>query len=280
MNNEALFMQPPSISGGGRCSFLIIHCSEKGTLMSKKLWIGLLIVLVVEVGLAWKAVKPDIAQNIGKVPRWSFTVLELNSRTAITSWLVMGLLIVSAAFIRRRLKQRPGRWQSGFELIVDFFDGLIRDTLGPGNRRYLPLIGSLFVFLWISNLIGVIPMLEEPTRDLNVPMGCMVVVLAVVHISAIRAKGLKKYMKGYAEPFIVLFPLNVIGEMAKGVSLAFRLFGNILGGAIIIVVISSLVRYILLPVGLSLFFGIFVGTIQAFVFAMLSLTYIAVAVND
>ncbi|MCK5734428.1 MAG: F0F1 ATP synthase subunit A, partial [Candidatus Latescibacteria bacterium] len=98
--------------------------------------------------------------------------------------------------------------------------------------------------------------------------------------SAIRAKGLKKYVKGYAEPFVVLFPLNVVGEMAKGVSLAFRLFGNVLGGAIIIVVISSLVRYILLPVGLSLFFGIFVGTIQAFVFAMLSLTYIAVAVND
>ncbi|MCK5119543.1 MAG: F0F1 ATP synthase subunit A [Candidatus Latescibacteria bacterium] len=249
--------------------------------MSKKLWIGLLIVLVVEVGLAWKA---DMTLNIGEVPQWRFMVrgheVVVNSRTAVTSWLVMGLLIVSAALIRRRLKQRPGRWQSVFELIADFFDGLIRDTLGPGNRRYLPLIGSLFVFLWISNLIGVIPTMEEPTRDLNVPMGCMVVVLAVVHFSAIRAKGLKKYVKGYAEPFVVLFPLNVVGEMAKGVSLAFRLFGNVLGGAIIIVVISSLVRYILLPVGLSLFFGIFVGTIQAFVFAMLSLTYIAVAVND
>ena len=79
--------------------------------MSKKLWIGLLIVLVVEVGLAWKA---DITLNIGEVPQWRFMVrgheVVVNSRTAVTSWLVMGLLIVSAALIRRRLKQRPGRW--------------------------------------------------------------------------------------------------------------------------------------------------------------------------
>ena len=249
--------------------------------MSRKIWIGLLIVLVVEVGLAWKA---DMTLHIGEVPQWRFMVkgheVVMNSRTLTTSWLVMGLLIVSAISVRRRLRQRPGRWQSVFELVADFFDGLIRDTLGPGNRGYLPMIGSLFLFLWISNLIGVIPMLEEPTRDLNVPIGCMFVVLVVVHVSAIRAKGLKKYLKGYMQPFFIMFPLNVIGEMAKGVSLAFRLFGNILGGAIIIVVISSLVRYILLPVGLSLFFGIFVGTIQAFVFTMLALTYIAVAVNE
>ncbi|MFH1007580.1 MAG: F0F1 ATP synthase subunit A [Candidatus Latescibacterota bacterium] len=274
--------------------------------MSKKHWIALLVILLVEVGLAWKAPvlevglawkapvvevglvwkvpEENMAEKIGKVQQWEFKVkghnVVVNSRTALTSFLVMGILIVSAAGIRRSLRKLPGRWQSVFELIVGFFDGLIRDTLGPGNRRYLPLIGSLFVFLWVSNLIGVIPTFEEPTRDLNVPMGCMLVVLVVVHASAIRAKGLKNYIKGYAQPFVVLLPLNVIGEMAKGVSLAFRLFGNVLGGAIIIVVISSLVRHILLPVGLSLFFGIFVGTIQAFVFAMLSLTYIAVAVND
>lgn len=251
-------------------------------MVSKKLWIGLLIVLVVEGVLAWKAgyQKPDI----GEAPTWSRWVkgheVVINSRTVMTSWLVMGILIVSAILIRRRLQQRPGWGQSVFELIVEFFDGLIRDTLGPGNRAYLPLIGSLFLFLWISNLIGVIPMLEEPTRDLNVPVGCMLVVLVAVHASAIRVKGLKKYLKGYAEPFIVLLPLNVVGEMAKGVSLAFRLFGNILGGAIIVLVVSSLVRYVLLPVGLSLFFGIFVGTIQAFVFSMLALTYIAVAVSE
>ena len=249
--------------------------------MSRKLWIGLLIVLVVEVGLAWKA---DVTLHIGEIPQWRFMVKEhevvVNSRTLVTTWLVMGLLIVAAILVRRRLQQRPGRWQSVFELVVEFFDGLIRDTLGPGNRGVLPLIGSLFLFLWISNLIGVIPMLEEPTRDLNVPVGCMLVVLVVVHVSAMRAKGLKKYLRGYMQPFFIMFPLNVIGEMAKGVSLAFRLFGNILGGAIIILVISSLVRHILLPVGLSLFFGIFVGTIQAFVFTMLALTYIAVAVSE
>ena len=85
---------------------------------------------------------------------------------------------------------------------------------------------------------------------------------------------------GYTEPFFVMAPLNIITEIANVVSLSFRLFGNILGGAIIVMVISFLTRYVILPVGLNIFFGIFVGTIQAFVFTMLSMTYLAVAIAD
>ena len=108
----------------------------------------------------------------------------------------------------------------------------------------------------------------------------LIVVLFVVHFEAIRVKGLGAYLKSYSEPFIIMMPLNVVGEIAKGVSLSFRLFGNILGGAIIVTVISYLIKYTIVPVGLNLFFGLFVGTIQAFVFTMLSMTYIAVAIAD
>ena len=108
----------------------------------------------------------------------------------------------------------------------------------------------------------------------------MLVVLFIVHFEAIRVKGIGAYLKSYNEPFFVMLPLNVIGEIAKGVSLSFRLFGNILGGSIIVIVISYLVKYTVIPVGLNLFFGLFVGTIQAFVFTMLAMTYIAVAIAD
>ena len=247
----------------------------------RKLLLGLVGVLALEVALALKA-KPEI--EIGAMPQWRFLLggheIVINSRTAVMSWLVMGIWIGAALLVRSRLREVPGRLQATFEFVTEFFDDLISDTLGPGNRAYLPWIGSLFLFLWLSNIIGVVPGLEEPTRDLNVPVGCMLVVLTMVHTSAIRKKGLKKYIKGYLQPFPPMLPLNIIGEMAKGVSLAFRLFGNIMGGAIILLVVSALVRHVLLPVGLNLFFGLFVGTIQAFVFTMLALAYTAVAVSD
>ena len=247
----------------------------------RKLLLTIVGVLAVEVALALKA-KPEI--EIGAIPQWRFSVggheVVLNSRTAIMTWLVIGIWTGMALAVRMRLREVPGRLQAAFEFVAEFFDDLISDTLGPGNRAYLPWIGSLFLFIWLSNIIGVVPGLEEPTRDLNVPVGCMLVVLAMVHASAIRKKGLKGYIKGYMQPFALLLPLNVIGEIAKGVSLAFRLFGNIMGGAIILLVVSSLVRYVLIPVGLNLFFGLFVGTVQAFVFTMLALAYTAVAVSD
>lgn len=252
----------------------------------RKLLLGLVGVLALEVALALKA-KPEI--EIGPIPQWRFSLggheLTINSRTAVMSWLVMGIWIGAALLVRSRLREVPGRLQATFEFLTEFFQNLVTDTLGDSlgpekSKEYLPWIGSLFLFLWLSNIIGVVPGLEEPTRDLNVPVGCMLVVLTMVHTSAIRKKGLKKYIKGYLQPFPPMLPLNIIGEMAKGVSLAFRLFGNIMGGAIILLVVSALVRYVLLPVGLNLFFGLFVGTIQAFVFTMLALAYTAVAVSD
>jgi F-type H+-transporting ATPase subunit a len=114
----------------------------------------------------------------------------------------------------------------------------------------------------------------------NVPFGQMLVMIFLVHYEAIRVKGIRGYTKEYFEPFFIMFPLNVIGEVAKGVSLSFRLFGNISGGAIIILVVSYLFKYLVFPVGLNLFFGIFVGTVQAFVFTMLAMTYIAAAVAE
>jgi F-type H+-transporting ATPase subunit a len=160
------------------------------------------------------------------------------------------------------------------------FSGQVSQALGVEGRRHIPMLGTLFLFLWFANTIGSIPFTQEPTRDLNVTVGHMLAVIFVVHFESIRVKGIGAYLKSYLDPFFIMAPLNIIGEVAKGVSLAFRLFGNILGGAIIVMVISYLARYTVIPVGLNLFFGLFVGTIQAFVFTMLAMTYIAVAIAE
>ncbi len=135
------------------------------------------------------------------------------------------------------------------------------------------------MFLTLSNRLGIIPHLGEPTKDLNTPLSLGVMGFIIAHYAGIRAKGYKKYLKEYCEPIFFMMPLNVIGELAKIVSISFRLFGNIMGGSIIILVVSYLTYSLILPPFLYAFFGLFVGTIQAFVFTMLTVVYISVQVK-
>jgi F-type H+-transporting ATPase subunit a len=146
-------------------------------------------------------------------------------------------------------------------------------------RKYAPLISALFMFLVMSNWLGIIPHLEEPTKDLNTPLGLGIMGFCIAHYTGIRTKGLKHYIKEYFQPIFFMMPLNLIGELAKVVSISFRLFGNIMGGSIIILVVSHLTYSIVLPPFLNAFFGLFVGVIQGFVFTMLTLVYISVQVK-
>ena len=137
----------------------------------------------------------------------------------------------------------------------------------------------LFMFVVMSNWLGIIPMLAEPTKDLNTPLGLGLMGFCIAHYAGIRAKGFKHYLKEYCQPMFFMAPLNIIGELSKVVSISFRLYGNIVGGAIIILVVSHLVYSLVLPPLLNCFFGIFVGSIQAFVFTMLTVVYISVQVK-
>ena len=190
-------------------------------------------------------------------------------------------LILFAALVRRKMHLIPGKLQIVAEMIYSFFSSLVIETVGEKKKYFTPYIFTIFVFIWLCNIIGLIPIPGnlEPTRNLNVPLGLGIMALVVVHYSAIKEKGIGLYLKEYAEPIAFMLPINIVGELAKGISLSFRLFGNILGGAIIILVVSNLTRFILIPVGLNLFFGLFIGTVQAFVFTMLVLSYTAVAIK-
>ncbi|MFC1494579.1 F0F1 ATP synthase subunit A [Thermodesulfobacteriota bacterium] len=206
--------------------------------------------------------------------------LTFNTDTIIMTWIVMAALILFAFLATRKAGLIPNPVQVVAELLVNAFYELTVDALDEERApKYFPLICCLFMFLLLGNWLGLIPKLEEPTKDLNTPLAMGLLGGVIAHYSGIRAKGFAGYLKEYCHPMWFMFPLNLIGELAKVVSISFRLYGNIMGGAIIILVVSHLTHSIVFPPILLLFFGLFVGGIQAFVFTMLTLVYISLQVK-
>ncbi len=206
--------------------------------------------------------------------------LAFNVDVILTSWLVMILLLVFGFFAARRQARIPAPIQVLGELLVSSLNDLTEDALDKKlAEKYAPMIFALFLFLLLSNWMGLIPHLGEPTKDLNTPLSLGLLGFFIAHGAGIKSKGIKEYAKAYVEPIFLMAPLNIIGELSKIVSISFRLFGNIMGGSIIILVVSYLTYSVLLPPFLCAFFGLFVGTIQAFVFTMLTVVYISVQVK-
>ena len=223
-------------------------------------------------------------EDMTQIWQWGFQAgdytFTFNIETLIMTWIVMAALILFSIVATRKISILPHGYQSLAELIVDSFDNLVKDALEiPNYRKYFPMICAMMMFLLLCNWIGVIPYLSEPTKDLNTPLALGLLGFVIAHYSGIKAKGIKEYIKGYCDPIIFFAPLNIIGELAKVVSISFRLFGNIMGGSIIVLVVSHLLYNLVLPPFLNFFFGIFVGTIQAFVFTMLTLVYISVQIK-
>jgi F-type H+-transporting ATPase subunit a len=206
--------------------------------------------------------------------------IAINLEVVIMTWIVFVLLIALGLFASYKRKILPRPIQALGELIVSVLYDLTEDALGKElAKTYAPLVCALFMFLLISNWLGIIPHLEEPTKDLNTTFGLGIMGFFIAHYAGIKSKGFKAYIKEYFQPIFFMMPLNVIGELAKIVSISFRLFGNVMGGSIIILVVSYLTYSLVLPPFLYAFFGLFVGTIQAFVFTMLTVVYISVQVK-
>lgn len=206
--------------------------------------------------------------------------LAFNLEVIFMTWIVIGILLFFGYAASRKKALLPGPVQVLGELFVSMLYQLTEDALDKEMaKKYGPLTIALFLFLLLSNWLGIIPHLEEPTKDLNTPLSLGIMGFCIAHYAGIKSKGLKQYLKEYCEPIFFMAPLNIIGEFAKIVSISFRLFGNIMGGSIIILVVSYLAYSIVLPPFLYAFFGLFVGTVQAFVFTMLTIVYISVQVK-
>ena len=213
------------------------------------------------------------------IPFWGHNI-TINLEVILMTWIVFALLIIIGLFASNKKSILPGPIQALGELIVSLLYDLTEDALGKDlAKTYAPLICALFMFLLLSNWLGIIPHPEEPTKDLNTTLGLGIMGFLIAHYAGIKSKGFKAYIKEYFQPIFFMMPLNLIGEIAKIVSISFRLFGNIMGGSIIILVVSYLTYSVILPPFLYAFFGLFVGTIQAFVFTMLTVVYISVQVK-
>jgi F-type H+-transporting ATPase subunit a len=223
-------------------------------------------------------------EDITHVPQLTLDLLGINlvfnTYTILMTWVVMAALIVFGFLAVKKISFLPNPFQVVGEMFVSTFYGLTQDALDEEMaKKYFPVICGLFMFLLLSNWLGTFPKLEEPTKDLNTPLGLGILGFFIAHHAGIKAKGFKGYAKDYFEPIFFMAPLNIIGELSKVVSISFRLYGNMVGGAIIILVVSHLIYSLILPPFLMCFFNLFIGTIQAFVFTMLTLVYISVQVK-
>lgn len=219
-------------------------------------------------------------QELGKIHQLILEIagfrMAFNLEVMVMTWIVIFVLLLFGYMSSKRSSVIPGRLQVIGELLVEKLYELTEDAMGEKlARTYAPMVTALFMFLLMCNWIGIIPHMEEPTKDLNTPLSMGLMGIAVAHYVGIKTKGFKEYAKEYIEPMIFMLPLNLIDQLSKVVSISFRLFGNIMGGSIIILVVSHLVYNLLLPPFLFAFFGIFVGAIQAFVFTMLTIVYIS-----
>lgn len=176
----------------------------------------------------------------------------------------------------------PKKIQSILEMIIQAFEWLLVETVGEEGKKYIPMIATIGLFLLICNLMGLVPGLMSPTSNINVPVGCALVVFVYYHWQGIKTQGFFNYLKHFTGPIPLLAPLmlpiEIISHFSRPVSLSIRLFGNIFAEELLIVVIASIIPFFLPLPFMAL--AIFTSIIQAFVFIMLACIYIAGAVEQ
>ncbi len=193
--------------------------------------------------------------------------------TVITTWVIIAILGILSAVLTYRLRLEPGPVQTVLEAIVLFIEDSIKEVAPQQARILLPFIGSLWVFLVVANLIGVVPEMHSPTRDLSTTSGLALLVFLSVHWYGIRDQGLKAYLRHYLSPSPILLPFNLISEVTRTVALAVRLFGNMMSlemAALLILLVAGF----LAPIPI-LMLHIIEALVQAYIFGMLALIYVA-----
>jgi F-type H+-transporting ATPase subunit a len=208
-----------------------------------------------------------------------FLGMNFHLDTIYMSLLTSGIVLLIAIIATRNLKIVPtSRWQNMIEIVVEGLLEQVDNNIGPKGRKVAPLVITLFIFLLIANWVGLIPGLTSPTSDINCNLALAVMIVLVVNVLGVMNKGFVGHFSHFFKPHFLFFPINVIEEIAKPVTLSARLFGNILAGEILIVILTQLVPYLVPSIWLA--FSVFVGIIQAGIFTMMSMTYLANALQD
>lgn len=206
----------------------------------------------------------------------------VNIDTLIYTWIVVGFLLLITFLATRRITSGPPTGvQNVVELVMEFVGTMVRENIGSRSRFIPPLAITMFIFLLVANWMGLIPLFKSPTADINTTVALALMVFVLIHFYSIRAKRMVPYVGHYFKPFAALAPINIIDEVAKPVTLSFRLFGNIFAGEVVIFLIFGL-----MPLWISFIPGIvwlgwsmLIGVIQAFVFTILTVVYLAFALE-
>ncbi len=197
--------------------------------------------------------------------------------------LVIGVILVAAVLLRRRLSvENPGKFQQAMEVVVEFTQSLADEIIGHGGRRYVALLGTLGIFIVLCNLLGLIPTLETPTAHIQVTLGCAVAAFLYYNFHGFRHHGVVGYLKHLCGPMlaiaIIMFPIEVIGNVGRLLSLSVRLYANMMVGDLLEQVFGGLV-----PIGVPALFAalhIFVSLLQAYIFMLLPAVYLSMAVGE
>jgi len=204
---------------------------------------------------------------------WRLGVISLNG-TILYTWIVMVILTVGSWLVTRRLSTgaRISRWQHALEVIVD---GMRRQVMQISRREpkgFLPFLGTLFLYIAVSNLLSIVPGFASPTGSLSTTAALSICVFLAVPGYGISEMGLKKYLMNYLRPTPFMLPFNIMGEVSRTLALAVRLFGNVMSGAMIGAILLA-VAPLIFPVIMQLL-GLLTGMVQAYIFAILAAVYI------
>lgn len=217
--------------------------------------------------LASKLMEELNSKTYFTIPLPFFGGLPVTASVVVT-WAIMAVIMVLTLVFVRNLKMVPDRPQTVVEILVNFINNFFTDILGEHGKRYIPYLGTVLIYLAVSNVIGLFG-ITPPTKDLNVTAGLAIMSIVLIEYSGIHAKGRKGWLKSFSEPLAVMLPINVLELFIRPLSLSMRLFGNILGGFIVMELIKLVVP-VIVPIPFSFYFDIFDGLIQAYVFVFLT----------
>lgn len=210
-----------------------------------------------------------------------FTNISFNiviSDVVVTSWIVMAIIILWAYLATRNMKNVPAGLQNSAEIVVETINNFVKGIIGHNWKSFAPYIGTVGLYLAISNTLGALFFAKPPTRDLSVTSALAIMTIVLVIGAGIKFKSLKGWIKSLFEPMIFMFPLNLMEYCIKPLSLCMRLFGNIFAAYVLMHMIIEHIPLIFPPIA-CLYFDLFDGGLQAFVFVFLTTLYVAEAVE-
>ena len=198
--------------------------------------------------------------------------------SVVVTWIIMGILMIASLLLVRNLKVRKiNKKQAALESAVTFIYDFFEDLLGKDGRPYIPYLITVVLYIAVANMIGLLGF-KSPTKDLNVTATLAIMSIVLVEAAGIRKKGVKGWLKSFAEPIAIIAPINVLELVIRPMSLCMRLFGNVLGAIVVMALIKYLVPLVV-PLPFSFYFDIFDGVIQAYVFVFLTSLYIKEAIE-